>query len=160
MRNGSKLLISLLIPQVVAITAARFTITGVGSWYQQIRRPSWNPPGWVFGPVWTTLYIMMGVVLYLLWKEAPAGVQKRGAIGLWAAQLFFNFCWSLLFFNQHRIGVALIDLLLLWILILLTIFAFAKFNKVAAWLLVPYIAWVTFAGILNYSIWILNKPTP
>ncbi|RYY64712.1 MAG: tryptophan-rich sensory protein [Chitinophagaceae bacterium] len=157
MKNGWKLFLSLLIPQVVGLTAGYFTITGVGSWYQTIRRPEWNPPNWLFGPVWTALYILMGIALYLVWNGKERSVQKRSAILLWSLQLAVNFLWSFFFFNQHRTGLALADLAVLWLLILLTIFAFARISKIAAWLLVPYISWVTFAGILNYTIWILNR---
>lgn len=155
MRNWVKLLISIAVPQVVAATAAYFTVAGIGSWYQTIQRPTWNPPNWLFGPVWTMLYLLMGIALYLVWKTNVS--NKRSAILLWCLQLAANFLWSILFFGQHQIGGALIDLAVLWLLILLTIFAFARINKVAAWLLVPYISWVTFAGILNYTIWLLNK---
>ena len=155
MKNWVKLAISIAIPQIIGATGAFFTVSGVGSWYQSINRPEWNPPSWLFGPVWTTLYVLMGIALYLVWKSDES--NKRTAITLWSVQLVVNFLWSLLFFNQHQIGGALIDLVILWLLILLTIFAFAKINKTAAWLLVPYISWVTFAGILNYTIWMLNK---
>jgi translocator protein len=157
MKNGWKLLLSLLIPQLVAAAAGYFTITGTGSWYQRIAKPSWNPPSWVFGPVWTLLYILMGISLFLVWKGAPKGPRKSKAIILWVLQLFFNFWWSVLFFGLHRIGAALIDLALLWGFILATIFAFAPFSRWAAWLLVPYISWVSFAGLLNYTIWAINR---
>ena len=157
MKNGVKLFLSLLIPQLVGGLAGFFTVTGVGSWYRDIKRPAWNPPNWVFGPVWTTLYLLMGVALYLVWKGRGRSPAKSRAIALWSMQLAANFLWSFLFFNQHLIGWALADLLLLWVLILLTIFAFARISRTAAWLLVPYISWVTFAGILNYSIWMLNR---
>ncbi|RYY86711.1 MAG: tryptophan-rich sensory protein [Chitinophagaceae bacterium] len=156
MKNGWKLFISLLIPQVVGGTAGLFTITEVGSWYQGINRPTWNPPGWLFGPVWTTLYVLMGIALYLVWKGQERSAQKTRAIWLWGMQMLANFCWSFIFFNQHRIGLAFAEIVLLWLLILLTIFAFARISKTAAWLLVPYISWVTFAGILNYTIWVMN----
>lgn len=155
MKNWVKLVISIAIPQIVAGAGAYFTVSGIGSWYQTIQRPTWNPPSWLFGPVWTTLYVLMGIALYLVWKSAAS--NKRSAISLWSVQLVVNFLWSFLFFNQHQIGGALIDLVILWLLLLLTIFAFAKINKAAAWLLVPYISWVTFAGILNYTIWMLNR---
>ncbi|GAB4091668.1 TspO/MBR family protein [Flaviaesturariibacter terrae] len=157
MKNGLKLFLSLAIPQVVGGTAGFFTVTGVGTWYQRIQRPAWNPPNWVFGPVWTLLYVLMGIALYLVWRGPGSNPQKRRAITFWSIQLAANFLWSFLFFNQHRIGLALLDLAVLWLLILLTIFSFARINKTAAWLLVPYISWVTFAGILNYSIWMLNR---
>jgi len=157
MKNGLKLLISLVIPQIAGAAGAFFTVTDEGSWYQQINRPSWNPPGYIFGPVWTTLYVLMGIALHLVWKADAAPALKRKAITLWGIQMVLNAAWSILFFGMHLIGVALADLILLWVAILLTIFAFARINKTAAWLLVPYISWVSFAGILNATIWMMNR---
>lgn len=156
MKKSWKLVISLLIPQLVAITAGLVTAAAVGSWYRGIVKPSWNPPSYLFGPVWTVLYLMMGYALFLIWTGAPAGPGKRRAIVLWSVQLFLNFCWSLLFFGLHLIGGAVVEIVLLWLLILITIFAFARFSKPAAWLLVPYIAWVTFASVLCFTIWTMN----
>jgi tryptophan-rich sensory protein len=157
MNNISKLVISIAIPVAIGTTAGFFTVTGVGSWYQTINKPSWNPPGWVFGPVWTMLYIMMGVSLYLVWKSDINNHLKRTAIGLFAVQLILNFFWSFIFFDQQQPGWAFVEIIAMWVFILLTIFAFAKVNKTAAWLLVPYISWVSFATILNYTIWKLNN---
>jgi translocator protein len=157
MRNWIKLIIALIIPQVVAASGAYFTVTGIGSWYQSLDKPSWNPPNWVFGPVWTTLYVLMGIALYLVWRSKASEKQKRWAITFWGIQLFLNFLWSFLFFGQEQILGALLEIIILWLFILLTIFAFARINKGAAWLLVPYICWVSFAAILNYTIWDLNR---
>jgi translocator protein len=157
MNNWLKLILSLVIPQAVAAAGAYFTVTGSGSWYQQINRPEWNPPGWIFGPVWTVLYIMMGVAFYLVWKSDAAKGLKQKAIGFWIAQLIANFFWSFIFFGQQQPGWAFAEIVLLWVLILLTIFAFARTNKLAAWLLVPYISWVSFAAMLNFTIWQLNR---
>ena len=106
--------------------------------------------------MWTTLYIMMGIALFLIWKSNAAAADKKKAITWWGMQMLLNFLWSFIFFNQHLIGLALADIAGMWFFILFTIFAFAKINKTAAWLLVPYIAWVSFAGVLNYAIWRLN----
>ena len=144
------------LPQIAGITGALFTQTGEGSWYRSIAKPEWNPPGWVFGPVWTTLYILMGVAFYLIWKSDTPSTQKRPAMLLWLTQLVFNFFWTIIFFNLHQIGWALAEIIVLWMLILGTIFAFARINKVAAWLLVPYISWVSFATLLTGTIWMLN----
>jgi translocator protein len=157
MKNWMKLVIALIIPQLVAASGAYFTITGIGSWYQTLEKPSWNPPSWVFGPVWTTLYVLMGIALYLVWKSKAPEKQKRRAITLWGIQLFLNFLWSFLFFGQEQILGALLEIVILWLFILFTIFSFARINKLAAWLLVPYISWVTFAALLNYTIWDLNR---
>lgn len=157
MKNWVKLIIALIIPQVVAASGAYFTVTGIGSWYQSLDKHSWNPPNWVFGPVWTTLYVLMGIALYLVWRSKATEKQKRWAITFWGIQLFLNFLWSFLFFGQEQILGALLEIIILWLFILLTIFAFARINKLAAWLLVPYISWVSFAAILNYTIWDLNR---
>lgn len=156
MNNTLKLIIAVAIPLVVGGTSGFFTVTGVESWYQAINKPSWNPPNWVFGPVWTSLYILMGVALFLVWKADTSAELKKIAVGLFAIQLLLNFCWSFIFFYLQQPGWAVVELAALWLFILLTIFAFAQVNKTAAWLLVPYISWVSFAGILNYTIWKLN----
>jgi translocator protein len=157
MKNWVKLVIALIIPQLVAASGAYFTVTGTGSWYQTLDKPSWNPPSWVFGPVWTTLYVLMGIAMFLVWRsDAPDKLKRRATI-LWGVQLVFNFLWSFLFFGQEQIFGALLEIVVLWVLILLTIFAFARVNKLAAWLLVPYISWVSFATILTYTIWDLNR---
>ncbi|HQX73978.1 MAG: tryptophan-rich sensory protein [Chitinophagaceae bacterium] len=157
MNNTLKLIIAIAIPLIVGGTSGFFTATGVESWYQTIARPTWNPPGWIFGPVWTTLYVMMGISLFLVWKEDTSVELKKIAIALFTVQLVLNFFWSFIFFNQHQIGWALVEIIAMWVFILLTIFAFAQVNKAAAWLLVPYISWVSFATILNFTIWQLNK---
>jgi tryptophan-rich sensory protein len=157
MNNTVKFIIAIAIPLVVGFASGFFTITGAGSWYQTIQRPSWNPPNRVFGPVWTTLYILMGIALFIIWK-ADAGIKmKKQAILLFTIQLTLNFFWSFIFFNQQQPGWAFAEIVILWVFILLTIFAFAKINKTAAWLLVPYISWVSFASILNFTIWRLNS---
>ena len=157
MNNTLKLIIAIAIPLIVGGTSGFFTATGVESWYQTIARPTWNPPGWIFGPVWTTLYVMMGISLFLVWKEDTSVELKKIGIALFTVQLVLNFFWSFIFFNQHQIGWALVEIIAMWVFILLTIFAFAQVNKAAAWLLVPYISWVSFATILNFTIWQLNK---
>ncbi|HMT74632.1 MAG TPA: tryptophan-rich sensory protein [Chitinophagaceae bacterium] len=157
MNNTLKLIIAVALPLVVGGLSGFFTVTGVESWYQTINKPSWNPPNWIFGPVWTTLYILMGISLFLVWKDDAAGSVKKYALLLFAAQLLLNFFWSFIFFSQQQPGWAFAEIVLLWLLIVLTIFAFARINNLAAWLLVPYISWVSFAAILNFTIWQLNK---
>ena len=157
MSNIVKAIIAIALPLMVGATSGFFTVTGVESWYQTIQKPSWNPPNWIFGPVWTTLYIMMGVALFLVWKEDTSEELKKIAFTLFAIQLILNFFWSFIFFNPQQPGWALVEIIAMWVFILLTIFAFAQVNKTAAWLLVPYISWVSFATILNYTIWQLNR---
>jgi tryptophan-rich sensory protein len=157
MTNGAKLIISLILPHLAALSGLLFTETGVGSWYRLIQKPVWNPPGWVFGPVWTILYILMGIAFYFVWKIPENTPGKRKAMFFWIAQLVLNFLWTFIFFAQQQIGWALIEIVCLWLLILMTIVAFAKHTKVGAWLLVPYISWVSFAALLNWAIWNFNK---
>ena len=155
MNKTAKLIISIAIPVAIGALSGFFTTTGEGSWYRTINKPSWNPPGWIFGPVWTTLYILMGIAFYLVWRS-PESKVRRTALILFGIQLILNFFWSFIFFDQQQIGMALAEIIALWVFILLSIFAFAKVSKTAAWLLVPYISWVSFATILTYTIWKLN----
>lgn len=157
MNNVLRLIISIVIPLIIGGLSGFFTATGVDSWYQTIEKPSWNPPNWIFGPVWTALYVMMGISLYLVWKSDASLMNKKKAITLFAVQLILNFFWSLIFFTMQSPGWALVEIVILWLFILLTIFAFARISKAAAWLLVPYISWVSFASILTYTIWQLNN---
>lgn len=156
MSSYVKLLIAIALPVLVGGISGFFTVTGVESWYQTIQKPSWNPPNWVFGPVWTTLYVMMGIALWLVWKEDTSRELKMIAAILFGVQLILNFLWSFVFFRLEQPGFAFLEILFMWIAILATIFAFAQVNKTAAWLLVPYISWVSFAAILNFTIWRLN----
>lgn len=148
-----KLFISILIPLIVGGLSAVFTQSGVHGWYVLANKPSYNPPNWLFAPVWTVLFIMMGVALYLVWKTDGQHQIKRMAISLFAAQLTLNFFWSFIFFYAHQPGWAFADIIALWVLILFTIIYFNKISTIAAWLLVPYIFWVSFASLLNFYIW-------
>ncbi|HEX2535742.1 MAG TPA: TspO/MBR family protein [Chitinophagaceae bacterium] len=154
--NGWKLGIALLLPLLTGFAASQVTVTGAGSWYAQLNKPEWNPPGWVFAPVWTSLYLMMGIALYLVWKSDAPVQEKRTALMLWFGQMVLNGTWSFLFFGAEHTGAAFAEILVLWLVILGTIFAFARIHRLAAWLLVPYIAWVSFAAILNGTIWKMN----
>ncbi|MBM3432815.1 MAG: tryptophan-rich sensory protein [Bacteroidetes bacterium] len=148
-------LISLILPLAVGGLSGFFTVSAIPGWYQTIQKPTWNPPNWVFGPVWTTLYVLMGIAMYLVCRQ-PKTSERQKALWLNATQLVLNFFWSLIFFNLHAIGWALGEIVLLWGLIGWTMFAYDKVCKPAAWLLLPYIVWVTFATILNFTIWRLN----
>jgi benzodiazapine receptor len=156
MKPWIRLLMSIAVPVGVGVLAGLFTQTGVDGWYRTIKKPGWNPPDAIFAPVWTTLYILMGIALYLIWRSDAPVQQKRPAILFWIVQLVLNALWSFLFFNRHQIDLALAEILFLWLAILITIFLFARIRKLAAWLLVPYISWVSFAAILTYTIWRLN----
>ena len=151
-----KLFISILIPLLVGAISGFFTSSGVNGWFALANKPWFNPPNWIFAPVWTTLYILMGIALFLVWRANVAKTIKQTAIILFAVQLTLNFFWSFIFFKLQQPSWAFVEIILMWVAILLTILWFAKINKAAAWLLVPYISWVSFASVLNYSIWQLN----
>ncbi|RYZ29900.1 MAG: tryptophan-rich sensory protein [Chitinophagaceae bacterium] len=157
MKNWMKLVISIALPVAIGGVAGLFTRPEIDKWYQTIEKPDWQPPSWVFGPVWTVLYILMGIAFYLVWSSKSPVQKKRPAVILWVIQLIFNFFWSFIFFRQHQLDWALGEIIVLWLFILLTIFAFARINKLSAWLLVPYISWVSFASILTYTIYQLNQ---
>ena len=126
------------------------------SWYPSLAKPAWTPPDWLFGPVWTLLYLMMGLAAWLVWRQAEAGRARRPLL-LYALQLLLNTCWSLLFFGLRSPGLALLEILLLWLAIAATLWAFARVRGWAAALLAPYLAWVSFAVALNFAIWRMNS---
>jgi translocator protein len=128
-----------------------------GDWYAHLRKPAWNPPNWIFGPVWTVLYMLMAIAAWLVWQRGGFR-QQRAALALYLVQLLFNGLWSPLFFGLHRLGLAFVDLALLWLALLACMGAFWKARRVAGMILLPYLAWVTFAGALNLAIWRLNAP--
>ncbi|MCU0359825.1 MAG: tryptophan-rich sensory protein [Bacteroidia bacterium] len=136
------------------------SLSGIGTgeavdgWYSQINKPSWNPPNWLFGPVWTVLYLLMGVAFALVWNGQ--GKNKRMALTLFVLQFVLNLLWSFLFFGLARMDWALIEILLLLVFITLTISAFSKINRTAAILMIPYLLWVGFASLLNSSLYFLN----
>jgi len=131
------------------------TTPEIEGWYKTIAKPSWTPPDYVFGPVWTTLYIMMAIAAWLIWK--PAGFKAVAVpLVLFAIQLVLNVIWSLIFFGYHQPGWAFFEIILLWIAILATMIWFFKRSVVAGSLLAPYLVWVSFAAALNFAIWQLN----
>jgi tryptophan-rich sensory protein len=131
-----------------------FTTSSIPTWYASLIKPSFNPPNWIFGPVWTTLYLLMGISLYLVWIR---GAKKNRTALIWfGSQLALNSIWSILFFGLKSPLSAFIEIIFLWITILITIIYFYKTSKPAAYLLIPYILWVSFAAVLNISIVILN----
>lgn len=152
-----KLLICIVICLGVGFTSSLLSATKDNVWFDSISKPSWNPPDYIFGPVWTILYLMMAFSLWIIWKRDIPKYRKFPAELLFASQLFLNFWWSIIFFRFHSPKLAFIEILFLILFILLTIFKFARISKLAAWLLVPYVSWVCFAAILNYNLWILNQ---
>jgi len=145
----------LLITFAAAALGSLATATNVGEWYHQIARPAWTPPDWIFGPVWTTLYAMMAIAAWLVWR--PQGfAAARLPLALYLVQLALNSAWSVLFFGLRRPDWAAIEIVVLWLAILATLIAFWRRSTVAGWLLVPYLAWVTFAAALNFEFARLN----
>ena len=141
----------------VSAAGGMVTATSVDTWYQALAKPSFNPPNWVFAPVWTTLYFLMGVSSWRIWRRR-ATQATRGALALFGLQLFLNFAWSVLFFGFQRIDLALIDIVILFVAIVANMILFWRIERLATLLLVPYAAWVVFAIVLNVSIWLLNVP--
>jgi tryptophan-rich sensory protein len=176
----AKLLLSIIICELAGVIGAVFTgPVSIGSWYKNLNKPFFNPPGWIFGPVWTAIFILMGISLYLVWskKWSPKNKIKSGKVkvlnslsekflfGSWQKaniilifilQLVLNVLWSVIFFGMHSVGLAFFELLMLWFAIVFLIVNFYRVSKTSAWLLVPYILWVTFAGILNLVIFLIN----
>jgi tryptophan-rich sensory protein len=126
-----------------------------GEWYASLKKPAWNPPGWIFGPVWTALYTMMAVAAWRVWKCGGFTAQRR-PLALFLVQLALNAAWTPLFFGLHRLGLAFAEMLLLWLAIAATLTEFYRVSRAAAWLLAPYLAWVSFAALLNFTLWRLN----
>ncbi|MEO6902511.1 MAG: TspO/MBR family protein [Bacteroidia bacterium] len=152
-----KLIISIIICEATGIVSSLLASAANNAWFDSLAKPEWNPPAYLFAPVWTTLYLLMGISLWIIWKGNAPETRKQKAYYLFAIQLFLNFWWSIIFFKFHHPLISLVEIILMLIMIVFTIIHFSKFSKLAAWLLVPYISWVSFATLLNYSIWYLNK---
>lgn len=150
------------VPSLIVFLVICFAVAGLGSlattpnipdWYAGLNKPSWNPPNWLFGPVWTLLYAMMAVAGWLVWKRTGWGT----AITCFAVQLALNLAWSFIFFGAHQTGLAFLEIVLLWLAIVATIISFWSVSKNAAGLLIPYLLWVSFAATLNFTIWRMNS---
>lgn len=156
MNNTLKLIIAIVVSELAGIIGSVFTTPSIADWYVGIVKPALNPPAWVFGPVWTTLFALMGISAFLIWKKGLEHKDVKIALGIFIGQLVFNTLWSIIFFGLHSPAGAFFELIILWLAILATIISFAKISRPAAWLLLPYILWVSFAMYLNYAIWVLN----
>ncbi len=152
-----RLILFILICEAVGLASSVFTLPAISSWYLTLHKPFFNPPNWIFGPVWSTLYALMGISLYLVWQKGIKKKNVKDAVFIFTIQLVFNFFWSLLFFAWHLIFFALIEIVILWFLIVFTILKFTKLSKNAGLALWPYLVWVSFAVILNLSLFILNR---
>jgi translocator protein len=140
----------------VGIISGLLTRRAIPSWYASLRKPSFNPPNWIFGPVWMTLYVLMGVAAWMAWQQ-PSSQLRTYALAWFLIQLGLNFLWSLIFFRWHAIAGALGEISILWLAILATMVLFWELHPPAGWLMVPYLAWVSFATMLNLGIFRLNR---
>jgi benzodiazapine receptor len=154
--NYFRLLGCIFLCEGIGIVAGVFTAASVRTWYLTLQKPPFNPPSWVFGPTWTVLYLLMGIALYTIWQTAEGIPEARLAFIMFFVQLVLNALWSFVFFGLRSPLWGFVDIVALWVLILLTIVLFWRISHAAAYLMVPYFFWVTFAGILNFSIWRLN----
>lgn len=150
-----KLLLSIIICQLAGVVGSLFT-DSISTWYVTLNKPFFTPPSWLFAPAWITLYLLMGISLYLVWEKGLKSRYSQISIIVFAIQLALNSIWSILFFGFQAPLLALIEIVFLWLAILASIFLFYRISKVASYLLLPYILWVTFAGVLNFSIYYLN----
>lgn len=158
MNNLYKFIISVIICEGAGIIGSLFTISSIPTWYVTLNKPIFSPPNWIFAPVWTTLYFLMGISLYLIWvKKIDKKSLKRRAYQIFFAQLILNILWSIVFFGLKSPILGLIIIIILWLLIIETIRRFAKVDKTASFLQYPYLIWVSFATILNFSLWVLNQ---
>lgn len=174
-----KLLISVVICELAGIAGSLFTVPAISGWYATLNKPVFSPPNWIFAPVWTTLYLLMGISLYLVWKNNwqvknpllqsgrktwnlwserlwTGDLQKVNIISIFALQYVLNILWSYIFFGLHSPVLAFIEILALWWAIVYTVVNFYRVSKSAAYILLPYLIWVSFAAVLNYSLMVLN----
>ena len=151
-----RLIISILICQLAGFLGSLFTTPSIPTWYASLEKPSFNPPNWLFSPVWITLFVLMGISLYLLLEKSFREQKVKKALIFFAIQLVLNVFWSILFFGLKSPLFAFFEIIILWVAISLTIIQSFKISKIASFLLLPYILWVSFAAILNYFLWNLN----
>jgi benzodiazapine receptor len=156
LRDIAKLIISIIACQCAGIIGSVFTIGAIPTWYATLHKPPFTPPNWLFGPAWFTLYLLMGIAAFLVWRKGTAGTQIRVSLVIFLAQLIVNALWSIVFFGLKSPLGGVIVIVILWALILLTILRFFKISSAAGILLLPYILWVSFAAALNASVWLLN----
>lgn len=154
--NLSKLIISIVISELAGIIGTVFTVSAIPTWYTTLTKPIINPPAWVFGPVWATLYFLMGIAAFLVWRKGLEQKEVRVALSVFSVQLVLNALWSIVFFGLQSPAWALVNIVTLWFAIVWTMYVFYKVSRPAVYLLVPYIFWVSFALYLNYAIWTLN----
>ena len=154
--NIVKLVVSIVACQCAGIVGSVFTTPAIPTWYATLQKPVFTPPNWLFAPAWITLYLLMGIAAFLVWRLGLGERRIKVALLIFLIQLVLNALWSVAFFGMQSPLYGFIVIVVLWFMILLTILKFARISAVAAWLLVPYILWVSFASALNISIWVLN----
>jgi tryptophan-rich sensory protein len=155
MVNWKKGGISFTLVIIAALLGGLITSASITGWYDTLVRPAWAPPNWIIGPVWNVLFVLMAIAFYIIWM-APDGPEKKRAMQLYLAQLVLNVVWSAAFFGLHSLLAGVVAIVILWVFILMTILAFRKISQPAAWMLVPYIVWVTVAGSVNFGFLALN----
>ena len=157
MSNAIKLIVAVVAPLAVGGLSGMATARGVETWYPTLAKPAFNPPAWVFGPTWTVLYIMMGVAAFLVWRQGVGTPGVKQALIVFAVHLALNGLWSILFFGMQAPGWAFAEIIVLWLAVLASAWLFWRVAPAAGWLMLPYLAWVSFAAVLNGSIWVLNR---
>ena len=155
MTLSTKIIIAIIGALIIGGLSGFLTVDAIQNYYLTLKKPSWNPPNGIFGPVWTVLYIMMGVAFALIWNQQDTAVRTQAML-LFGIQITLNFFWSLIFFRWQSPVWALVEILVMLVFIVLTVLAFQKLNKTAAYLMLPYLCWVSFASFLNFTIWKLN----
>jgi len=156
-KKALRILIFVLVCELAGFVGSVFTTPSIPGWYAGLVKPSFNPPNWIFAPVWTILYVLMGIAAYLVYDKGLRRKDVRKALAVFAGQLVLNALWSIVFFGAHLILGAAGVIVLLWAMILASIWLFSRISKAAAYLLVPYILWVSFATVLNISLYVLNR---
>ena len=151
-----KLVVSILIPLIAGFIGSIATISSIPTWYFTLAKPAWAPPNWIFGPIWTALFILMGIALFLVWREGIGRRDVKIAVSIFGVQLVLNVLWSVIFFGLHSILGGLIEIVFLWTSIIITIITFYRVSKAGGMLLLPYIIWVTIASYLTYTVYLLN----
>ena len=152
----ARLIASIFICELAGIIGSYFTIPSVSGWYTTLMQPGFSPPNWAFAPIWSILFALMGIAAFLIWNKGLEQREIKLALQVFGAQLLLNLLWTILFFGLQSPRAALIEIISLWISILATIIAFYRISKPAAYLLIPYLFWVSFAVILNFAFWLIN----
>ncbi len=156
-KDALKIVIAILLCQIAGVIGGFFTASSVNTWYATLTKPTFNPPNWLFSPVWITLYGLMGIAFFLVWRKGFQTEGVQSAIIFFSVQLILNTLWSILFFGLKNPLLAFIEIIILWDFILITMLKFKRVSKLAGYLFVPYLLWVSFAAVLNFFLWYLNR---